>query len=548
METALTDQSQECVHTDGKMESSPWSPPRTLWEHCRESPDAIALVEVGGRSWSRGEMSAISARIRNRLLAVGVSDSDAVAIIAPNCAEFMLAYLGVTLLGASAVPVNFHLTGDEIAHILRTSRACTILVHHSLLEKIDRIRRLVGPHPPETLVISACMGDPDLQDPPLHQCQAAAPLPRHLGRAMVFTSATTGKPKAVSYRRDNGYADLEKRIAFREVQGTHRNSGAVHFCASMLYHVGPLEGAVVTLHMGNTLVLMRTWDVRVALRAIAEHRVTEAFLVPIMIVQLAKIPDAERANYDLASLRMLIHAGAPCPMDAKRRVIEWRGPFGCEGYGPWEGGGTFVSSAEWLRFPGTVGRAIPGAEISIRTPAGAPLPSGKEGFIYMRAYTGDRFEYLGDPEGTTKCFVGDQFTVGDIGYLNEEGYLFILDRAANMIICGGANIYPAEVEAVLCSHGAVIDCAVVGKPDEMFGETVHAVIQVSPDCGMSEAQLRADLVRFACARLAPSKLPRTIEFVGSIPRDPNGKMIKRRIFIPPDRSGPAIGDNPSGDA
>jgi long-chain acyl-CoA synthetase len=511
--------------------SDPAHIPKTFWDHCGEHPERIAIIEPGIRSWSRLEISMGSVCVRDHLSRKGVTEGQSVAIVAPNCGEFMIAYLGITLLGAKAVPVNFHLTDEEVAHVLRVSGAAVIVVHSTMEEKASRALCQLAGDGPVLLSLEALCSDPSRSgqsDPE----SISVSLPQNLGRMMLFTSATTGKPKAVAFSQDRGYSALERNIRFRELQGTSRDSNSVHLCGSMLYHAGPLEGAVVTLHMGNTLVVVRRWDLRASLQMIADYRVTEMYVVPAIVVQLAKIPEAERKSYDLSSLRMLIHGGAPCPKDIKRCVIDWLGHVVYEGYAASEGGGTFVNSADWLRFPGTVGKAIPGAEISIRSPDSEELPRGKEGLVYIRPYTGDRFEYLGNPEATRKCYIGDQFTVGDIGYLNEDGYLFLLDRAVNLIICAGENIYPAEIEAVITSHPLVADCAVIGKPDADFGETIHAVIQPSMDCTLDESGLRMEIVRFAYRRLAAGKLPRSMEFVKNLPRDPNGKLLKRRLSSP----------------
>lgn len=502
--------------------------PKLFWDYCRESPDKIAVIEPGIRSWSRGAIGEGSIRVRNHLLQNGLTEVHAVAIIAPNCAEFMMVYMGVTLLGARAVPVNFHLTDEEVAHIIRLSAASVVVVHSGMLEKASHAMALVGGNAPTILSIESLLRDPPENRSPGVDSMSKL-LPGSLGRTMLFTSATTGVPKAVSFGKDRGYSSLERNIGFREFQGTARDSGAVHFCASTLYHAGPLEGAVVTLHMGNAVVIIRRWDVRRALQVIGDFRVTEMYVVPSMIVQVAKIPESERSQYDLGSLRMLIHGGAPCPKEAKKCVIDWFGPIVYEGYAASEGGGTFVSSAEWLKYPGTVGRAIPGAQITIRSRDGDELPPESEGLVYIRPYTGDRFEYLANPQATREAYVGDQFTVGDLGYLNAEGYLFLLDRAVNVIICAGANVYPAEIESVLTAHPFVVDCAVVGIPSAEFGETIHALIQPSKECKLDEGALRSEIIRFAYKRISPGKLPQSMEFVESIPRDPNGKLLKRRL-------------------
>ena len=511
---------------------------KTFWDFCNEAPDEVAIVEVDGSSWSRGSVGRGSCQIRDYLVSRDVGVGVAVAIVAPNCAEFLIGYLGITMCGARAVPVNFHLAPDEVGHILRTSNARIVLVASGVITKIDSIlnNNFHSDRPPLAVAIESLLDDKGLEQGAIGGL--SIPVPPVLGRTMLFTSATTGRPKAIRYSDDNAYESLANLIRFREHMGMRVNSGVVHLCVAPLYHAGPLEGATVTLHMGNTVVLMRTWEVRSALKVIEKHRVTHAFLVPVMIAQLSKISCEERSAYDTSSLRVIMHAGAPCPREAKRDVISWLGPIVYESYGASEGGGTFTNSDEWLKYPGTVGRAIPGAEISIRGLSGERLPANTEGRIFIRSYSGGRFEYVGEKALTDASFCGDHFTVGDIGYINEEGYLFISGRSTDLILCGGANIYPAEIEAVLSDHPGVADCAVIGRPDDNFGEVVHALVQPTSEWTGAEDELSTDIVRHAYKRLAPMKLPRTYEFVSKLPRDPNGKLIRRYLEHAPVSSVP----------
>lgn len=502
---------------------------KTFWDYSREDPGRTAIVDGDGRIWTRREVRRGALRIADWLRRRGVGVGAAVAIAAPNSAEFLIAHLAITSCGAWAVPVNYHLISDEIWHVISLSKVRWALADASLMNKIeDAVRQdAEGIEVIDLRRLIEEVGDPS----DIFERNIEVAFRHTLGRTMLFTSATTGKPKAVIFRGSGGYQSLARQIAFRVAAGTKEDSDAVHLCASMLYFVGPLESAVVTLHMGNTTVLMRFWSAHGALRVIERCRVTEAFLVPIMVTQLSKLTSEERAAYDVSSLRMIVHAGAPCPMFAKRCLIDWLGPIVCESYGATEGGGTFVTSEEWLRYPGTVGRPIPGAIITIRGAAGEELPAGREGRVYISSYTGDRFEYLDDPGGTERCFVGDQFTVGDIGFLNGEGYLFILDRAVNMINYGGANLYPAEIEGAISAHPYVDDCAVVARSSDRHGEAPHALIERSRNCFLSDDQLKADITRFLVSRLAPAKLPHSYEFVESVPRSSGGKLRKRDLVI-----------------
>ena len=257
-----------------------------------------------------------------------------------------------------------------------------------------------------------------------------------------------------------------------------------------------------------------------------EHRVTHASMVPTMFHRLLALPEAVRAEADVSSLQVVLHAGAPCPIDVKRRMIEWWGPILVEAYSSTEGAGTTVSSEEWLRKPGTVGRPSAGVEITILDDDGEECPPGEPGLVYL-TQTLWKFDYHNDADKTASNRHGDLFTVGDIGYLDEDGYLFLCDRQADIIISGGVNIYPAEIEAALLEHPAVADVTVVGAPNEEWGEEVRAVVQ--PEAGIvAGPELEARLMEFCLARLAHYKCPRAIDFVDSLGRDPNGKLPKPR--------------------
>jgi long-chain acyl-CoA synthetase len=299
----------------------------------------------------------------------------------------------------------------------------------------------------------------------------------------------------------------------------------------MLYHAAPLEWATMALHLGHMLVLIERWDPESLLALIDRHRVTTTFMVPTMFTRLVKLPEDVKARYSTASLRFVGHGAAPCPAEVKRQMIDWVGPVIWEAYGASEGSGTLVNSQEWLQYPGTVGRPIPGTRLKILDDAGNEVAPGVVGTIYLTRYTGDRFEYRGDPEKTKAAYRGDFFTVGDLGYLNPEGYLFICDRKADMIICGGANVYPAEIEGLLVQHPQVADCVVFGIPDALMGEAIKAVVQLVPGAQPGPA-MTIDILDFLGARLAAGKLPRRVEYMAELPRDPNGKVYKRRLRDP----------------
>jgi long-chain acyl-CoA synthetase len=275
---------------------------------------------------------------------------------------------------------------------------------------------------------------------------------------------------------------------------------------------------------------MDRWTPESALAAIERHRVTTTHMVPTQFHRLLALPEDVKRRYDVSSLRHVIHAAAPCPVEVKRGMLEWWGPVIYEYYAASEGGGTLVTPEEWLAHPGTVGRAWPGAEVRILDDAGTAVDTGKPGTVYMALGTQD-FEYHGDKSKTDANRRDGFFTVGDIGYLDEEGYLFLCDRKTDMIISGGVNIYPAEVESVLLTHPQVADAAVFGIPDEDWGEQVKAVVEPAPGAVPGPA-LAEDILGFCAARVAKYKCPRSVDFVATMPRDPNGKLYKRKLRDP----------------
>ncbi|MDQ3294844.1 MAG: AMP-binding protein, partial [Actinomycetota bacterium] len=339
-----------------------------------------------------------------------------------------------------------------------------------------------------------------------------------LGTAMLYTSGTTGYPKGVDKPPDPDGLLLG-------VAAYAYGDGDVHLVTGPLYHAAPFQiGMVCPFTCGVPVVLMERWDAREALRLIEQHRVTHAHLVPTMFHRLLALPAAEREAHDLSSLKAIVHGAAPCPVPVKQAVIGWLGPIVHEYYAATEGAGCVVDSATWLTKPGTVGRPDP-RHLHVGDESGAPLPVGDEGLVWIRADGKQRFEYRGDEAKTASAYRGEHFTLGDVGRLDEDGFLFLTDRSANLIISGGVNIYPAEIDAVLLTHPAVADAGAIGIPDDEWGETVLAVVELEPGATASDAELLA----FCRERLAGFKCPRAVAFVDRLPRDDNGKLYKRRL-------------------
>jgi len=350
---------------------------------------------------------------------------------------------------------------------------------------------------------------------------------------MNYTSGTTGFPKGV--RRPLAPAPPEMiadaYAGFLTLFGVLPGTGGVHLMVAPVYHTAVLYFALNNLHQGHAVVMMDKWTPEGTLRRIDRYGVTNSHMVPTHFSRMLNLPDGVRGSYDVSSLRHIVHGAAPCPESVKRAMLEWWGPCISEYYAATEGGGTIATAQEWLERPGTVGRPWHGAEIRVYLDDGAPCEPGQVGTVYIKMAQGG-FEYHKDKAKTGDAFRPDGFfTVGDAGYLDADGYLYLCDRKSDMIISGGVNIYPAEIEAVLYTHPAVIDAAVFGVPDPDWGEQVKAVVELSSHTDPSP-ELAAQIIEFTRERLGGYKVPRSVDFIDEMPRDPNGKLAKRKLRDP----------------
>lgn len=498
-----------------------------FWKIAAADPDRPAVVDAEEKPATFAELCAASNQVAHGLRAQGLTRGDAIAVVLPNEPAFLELYLAATQIGLYITPVNFHLTGPEIAYILGDAEVKVFVAGERYAAAAVAAAAEAGLAPEACFGVGKVGGFRAYGD--LKSGQSAdPPAERSAGQTMLYTSGTTGRPKGV--RRPLPDADPDTAAALSSMLASLFEVEAgtgVHLAAGPLYHAAPLAFGTGALHMGQGVVLMDKWSPERTLELIEKYRVTTSHMVPTMFHRLLALPDEVKARYDTSSLRNVIHAAAPCPVDVKRKMIEWWGPVIYEYYAATEGGGTYVTSIEWLERPGTVGRAFPGATIKILDDEGNECPPGMSGTVYMGSAIGS-FEYYKDPDKTANARRGDLFTVGDVGYLDADGWLFLNDRKADMIISGGVNIYPTEVEAVLLTHPQVGDAAVLGVPNEEWGEEVKAVVEPAEGVTPSD-ELAEELLAHCRSRLAGYKVPRSLDFRDELPRYPTGKLYKRLL-------------------
>ncbi|MFS8197733.1 acyl-CoA synthetase [Streptomyces sp. CWNU-52B] len=490
-------------------------------------PARTAVVTAdGGRTLTYGQLEDRSLRLADHLRSAGLRVGDHLALLADNDPRVLEVYWAALRSGLYLTVVNHHLTADEAAYIVRDCGARALIVSAPLAGLGRSVRESV----PEAALHL------DFDDGSYERALAAASPrpPEHQPRGvdMLYSSGTTGLPKGIAPTLPDGDVREEMsmyQLLFQPMYGFDEDS--VYLCPAPLYHAAPLRFCFVVTATGGTVVLMDSFDPRGALAAIERHRVTHSQWVPTMFVRMLKLPDEVRAAYDVSSLKVAIHAAAPCPVEVKRRMMDWWGPILYEYYSATEANGiTFIGPEEWLRKPGSVGRGGFLGELRICDDEGKVLPVGETGTVYFER---DElpFRYHHDEDRTRQAQHPEHphwTTTGDIGHVDEDGYLFLTDRRAFTIISGGVNIYPQEIEDCLTLHPQVADVAVVGVPDAEMGEAVKAVVQPAPGA-VPGPGLERELLAFVRARIAHYKAPRSVDFTDSLPRTPTGKLAKSRL-------------------
>ncbi|MCT7662048.1 acyl-CoA synthetase [Mycobacterium deserti] len=485
--------------------------------------DGPALIEADGETVTYRQLYERSQRVAAALHDAGLRRGDGVALILPNRREFLEITWGCQLSGLYYSAVNTHFTPDEVAYVVEDSEAKALFVDASLAAVGERIRNAGG-----GLLI--CIGGelPGWRRYDDALASAGAPPPVSDGSEMLYSSGTTGRPKAV--RRplptDGQGSWAQKVLEHALVQRYGMTEQSVYLSPAPLYHAAGVNYTMAVHRVGAAAILMRRFDAETVLRLIETHRVTHAQFVPTMFVRMLKLPDAVRRSYDVSSLRCVLHAAAPCPVDVKRQMMTWFGPIIHEYYGGTEGfAGTTIGPEEWLAHPGSVGK--PFAKVHVVGDAGVERAVGEPGELFFEG--GPAFEYFKDPEKTASVSNARGWrSLGDVGYLDDDGYLYLTDRSTFTIVSGGVNIYPQEAENILVMHPDLVDAAVFGVPNDEFGEEVKAVVQ--PIDGLvAGPELEAELIAYCRAHLAGYKCPRSIDFDPALPRDPNGKLYKKRI-------------------
>lgn len=481
------------------------------------------------------------ARAAAGLAALGVGADDVVALMLHNEPVFVDLMMGARRVGAYHCPVNWHFKADEAAHILRDSAARLLFVHADLLPQvragIPAGLAVVVVRPEETTVAAFRLDAAGFDAAAIDwdawlAAHAPADLPPCQPRGnLPYTSGTTGVPKGVRRRPPppERAAEMAARAAALALEVNGIGPGMRAFNAAPVYHSAPNAYTLQSALNGELLVLEPRFDAERALALIEAHRLTHAYLVPTMFVRLLRLPEEARRRYDLSSLRFVASTGSPCPPEVKRAMIDWLGPVIHESYASSEAGYvTHISAAEWLERPGSAGRAVGDGRIRILDDAGNALPNGTVGLIYCVQPAYADFDYLNKPEARAAIGRDGLTCVGDMGWLDDAGYLYVSDRKSDMVISGGVNIYPAEIEAVLIGMPGVADCAVFGIPDAEFGEALAAAVQAEPGHAPDAAAVRA----FLAARIADYKVPRVVAFHAQLPREDSGKIFKRKLRAP----------------
>jgi long-chain acyl-CoA synthetase len=490
---------------------------------------AAAAIRCGDTERTYPQIHERAGLIAGGLAALGVADGDKVALVLRNCVEFMELTIGAGRAGASPVPVNWHWRGDELAYLLADSGSKVVFAHSGFVPVVAAAAAagVTVIEVTEPGAAPAAGGHPELESWLAGQQPLADPgrLPR---AGIIYTSGTTGRPKGVVREQLDVDRTLTMAAALLDRFGLSPEVRTL--IPAPMYHTAPNVMATVAAVLGMDMTIMPAFDAEQMLALVQRHGVQQIQLVPTMFVRLLRLPAEVRARYDLSSLAKVVHSAAPCPVSIKRRMIDWLGPVVAEYYGGTETGPVvWCDSADWLAHPGTVGAPVDDAQVRIVGPDGAERPAGQVGSVYVKPPGWwPEFSYLGDEAKRRDMELAGFVTLGDVGRVDGDGYLYLTDRASDMVISGGVNIYPAEIEAALLELPGVRDSAVFGIPDEEFGESLAAHIELEPGATLTQDEVRDYVHR----TLAGYKAPKVIVFTDELPREDTGKLFKRTLRAP----------------
>ncbi|TRD11238.1 acyl-CoA synthetase [Erythrobacter insulae] len=495
--------------------------------HAQTRPDDPAVIMAGsGAQMTFGELDAAANRFAQLLRARGLRANDAFAVLLENRMEFFTIIWGSQRAGTMLVPISTRLTAPEIAYILRDSEAKFLITSAAFEDILPGIREAC----PDVPILTIGSGDESDFAAQL-DAQSADPIAdQSAGLVMLYSSGTTGRPKGIRPAPPEDPDPLAPNPLMGLAMmgaGMPADGSMIYLSPAPLYHAAPIGWASTAHRLGGTVVVMEKFEPEAALKAIQDYKVTDSQWVPTHFVRFLKLDPALRTRYDLSSHQRALHAAAPCPVPIKQEMIEWWGPIVNEYYAGSEGiGMTLVKSEDWLTHPGSVGKAIYGT-LHVCGAEGEDLPAGQDGLIYFENALLPT--YHNDPEKTREAMHPKGWmTLGDIGHLDEDGFLFLTDRKSHMIISGGVNIYPQEIENLLVTHDKVMDAAVIGAPDPDLGEKVVAVVQPLDMADAGEA-LEHELREFLAPQLARMKMPKLFDFRPDLPREANGKLYKREL-------------------
>jgi len=495
--------------------------------HAKSTPDKPAYVmAASGETITFAQLEAGSNRGAQLFRSLGLGVGDPIAIFMENHPLFLQICWAAQRSGLIYTAISSRLTAPEAAYIIGDCGAKALITSHAKRDVAAALAEDVADLTGRFMVGGAIEGFDSWEeataaqpsDPIADECE---------GTDMLYSSGTTGRPKGVKTKFEPKPLGTPPALTALVTHVYGADADSVYLSPAPLYHAAPLRFNMAMLRVGATCIVMEQFDAVEALRLIERHGVTHSQWVPSMFVRMIKLPEEERSGHDVSSLRVAIHAAAPCPIPVKEKMIEWWGPVLYEYYAGTEGNGfTAIDSNEWLEHKGSVGRALT-SPIHILDDEGKELPPGEAGGVYFES--GAVFEYHNDPEKTAESTSAEGFTtLGDIGYLDADGYLFLTDRKADMIISGGVNVYPREAENLLVTHPAVADVAVFGVPNEDFGEEVKAVVQ-PVDMASAGPELETELIEFCQSQLSKIKCPRSVDFEPDLPRHPTGKLYKRLL-------------------